>query len=46
MRYFVLYLVLVAIVATMVTGLASAAMNDVTCTLGSYGAVVDGCPPR
>lgn len=43
MRGFVIYLIVIGLIATTLMTTVSAMAGDVTCTLGSYGAIVAGC---
>ena len=43
MRYFALYLIIIAIIATTFAMTTSSFAHDVTCNLGSYGAIIEGC---
>lgn len=42
-RYLVFYLILIAVIAFAVSSVTGALAADVTCELGTYGAVVKGC---
>ena len=46
MRYFALYLAIIAIIAATFSIMSGAMANGVTCELGSYGAIAQGCPGR
>lgn len=39
MKYYLVYLALIALIATALIGTVAAAAGDVTCTLGSYGKI-------
>ena len=44
MRYIAFYLIIIAIFALAVSSMTGALAADVTCELGTYGAIVEGCP--
>lgn len=44
MRYIAFYLLLMAIAAFAFTAVSGSLAHGVTCELGTYGAVVEGCP--
>lgn len=46
MRYFVVYLLMIAAIAATLSATTGALANGVVCELGSYGAIAQGCPGR
>jgi hypothetical protein len=44
MRYIAFYLIIIALIALAVSSVTGALAQGVTCELGTYGAIVEGCP--
>ena len=43
MRYFAVYLILIGLIAATFATTSASFAHDVTCKLGSYGAIMEGC---
>lgn len=43
MRYIAFYFIIIAVFALAVAGVTGALAADVTCELGTYGAIAKGC---